>query len=1567
MKWSAFVIVIMVILSIFAGILINSFAGESVHKRSIQSLSSSIKTLDTVRAIPHLDWNGSFPYNLQALPFIMNGKVNVTAVGDVNGDGKVDVIFSSTDNDKIFVYFNRGTYTSVFPSLVLNDSDGINEPVDVSVVDGLLAVASHVTTASSTAETDTVKLYNLTSGKTMSLKPPSGATGVDYEITSLAVGDFNGDGKEDIAAAFSVNGTLSPTLKSKINIYFSPFTDNQTANETISVDGNIEKITAGNFRSVGEEDIAAVVNNRTDVLVFYPDSSGDFDSNDYSEHPVNYATTICAHDLNNDGIDELIVGDSGTGNVSIYNSNGGGDLPKWPSLNITGDSGVSAIAVGNFNPDAYPDIVVARKDVLVDGHDVPLNLRIYDGPWNFNGESISTPSRTIFAGYNVLDMKVADINGDGMDDLITCDYGGLNDYPSVPYVLYQRDGYLKGIADESLYGGLLPMGIAIGDINGDSLNDIVVAQTKANETGVFLNDGYGFPRFYSAVNATPGNPGFVALSNISNAYRDDIVVSHLHDGNLTLYSSSGDVLTLRTYMNTTYMVLFGDTRNESESDILVNSLTNPEIDIFLGAGFSNDSLPQVRVPLFNVSRDFSLINVMGEQYPELVVMYSTNITIYRQNTVSNFTPVEVIPNPSGYNGAAVAVGDFNGDGRDDLLAIYNSNTSFKSMYAIYPQNGGTIQNTSYISGNLTGRVRSVTVGDFNDDGVPDFAAVTNYNMVVVAYNDGSVFNYDYFATDPNPVYIASGDVNGDGKDDIVVSTDGPMYDASPAEVDMVDVYYQKDTKPIANISGPKEIYEGHYLNLSAENSTDTLSDISSLNYTWYVKNGSEWSFVSYGVNLSYFVKTQGNYTFMVVVRDKEGLSDNATKNVTVLDTVPVVNFTYYNAVEGQNTTFHANISAYDGVYEIKWDMNGDGIWDFYNTTWVNYTYTENGTYHVNLTVIDGDGSIGYVNKTVFIKDTVPTCNFSYSPKVIYEGEAVSFTASWKSYDPVVNWTWFISDNVLYGEDINYTFQENGTYTVTLQVRDSDGSVANSSKKLVVLDTQPTVNFTYSPQVVYEGESVNFTAHVESYDKIKSYFWDFGDGNYSTDKNPTHAFNKNGTYTVTLYVTDADGSNVSTSRVIVVKDVKPSVTLAYTNAVEGENTTFYVNITSYDGIKYVVLYFGDGKEVNITNPPNHLKIYHMYVRNGSYEASVFVMALDGDQASDAITVVVEDTLPRVVLRVVGLSVVKEDERVELSANGTTAYDGIKEYLWDFNYVNNHFTADKSTEVPYTFTSFPERGNYTVAVMVIDGDGSGALGFAKITVVNVPPVANFTYNITDNVVYVDGSHSYDTPSDKASLIYMWNFGDGSHVVYGMTAEHEYKKPGKYVITLIVKDNDGAESKMSKVIEIKTVPVTNGGTAGKTIGLILLILIPIIGGLLAALIYMRGKQAIIDDVYLISDSGLLIHHSTRRLKPDMDEDVLSSMLVAIQEFVKDAFKGETDVSLKSMDFGNKKIQIHRGKHLFLAVVSNRDVPKKLAGKISSILNDIEEKYGKVLENWDGDVSAFRGVEEILKKIWE
>ncbi len=129
---------------------------------------------------------------------------------------------------------------------------------------------------------------------------------------------------------------------------------------------------------------------------------------------------------------------------------------------------------------------------------------------------------------------------------------------------------------------------------------------------------------------------------------------------------------------------------------------------------------------------------------------------------------------------------------------------------------------------------------------------------------------------------------------------------------------------------------------------------------------------------------------------------------------------------------------------------------------------------------------------------------------------------------------------------------------------------------------------------------------------------------------------------------------------------------------------------------------------------------------------------------------------------------------------------------------------------------------------------------------------------------------------------------------------------------------------------------------------------------------RNTVIEDVFLLHRSGLLLKHYTRRLRPNVDSDVLSGMLVAVQDFVKDSFRGEKG-RLNEIRFGEIRIVITEGKWTIIAAVVRGARPFDIQPELGAALADLEAKYEDPLVDWDGTMDQIAEVDQIMSDLIE
>ncbi|MBI5742105.1 MAG: choice-of-anchor D domain-containing protein [Nitrospirae bacterium] len=160
------------------------------------------------------------------------------------------------------------------------------------------------------------------------------------------------------------------------------------------------------------------------------------------------------------------------------------------------------------------------------------------------------------------------------------------------------------------------------------------------------------------------------------------------------------------------------------------------------------------------------------------------------------------------------------------------------------------------------------------------------------------------------------------------------------------------------------------------------------------------------------------------------------------------------------------------------------------------------------------------------------------PYAATEGQAITLdgSASSDSDGSIVLYEWDINSDGTYDYTSStsartHTYTQQGTYTVTLRVKDDFGKTKTASATAIIADTSPSADFTASPSSGTTPLDVTFNNGSAGYDQPLTYVWDF-DNNGTADStviNPSYTFTGLGTYTVKLTVMDSDGSTRTLTR------------------------------------------------------------------------------------------------------------------------------------------------------------------------------------------------------------------------------------------------------------------------------------------------------------------------------------------------------------------------------------------------------------------------------------------------------
>ena len=305
-----------------------------------------------------------------------------------------------------------------------------------------------------------------------------------------------------------------------------------------------------------------------------------------------------------------------------------------------------------------------------------------------------------------------------------------------------------------------------------------------------------------------------------------------------------------------------------------------------------------------------------------------------------------------------------------------------------------------------------------------------------------------------------------------------------------------------------------------------------------------WDFGGLGTsdqqNPAFTFADNGSYDVTLTVTDSDGSTSTITQTVAVSDLAPTAAFTWIAQTEGTPIQFtDQSTTPHDPIVMWAWDFAGLGSSSDPNP---GFLFAESGTYAVTLTVIDADGSVSSITKNVAVGDLAPVAEFTWSPEPQNEGSPGQFTdQSTTPHDPIVSWSWnFAGLGTSTQQNPSFTFTKHGSLSVTLTVRDSDGSTSVVTHTVTILDMAPTAKFAWSPEPQAEGSPVQFTdLSTSPADLIASWSWQFAGLGTSVERNPKYTFPDDGVYSVSLTVTDSDGSTHTVTHDVSIYAVGPT--------------------------------------------------------------------------------------------------------------------------------------------------------------------------------------------------------------------------------------------------------------------------------------------------------------------------------------------------------------------------------------------------------------------------------------------
>ena len=669
------------------------------------------------------DGNGNFG---AAVSYPVGGGPTAIVTGDFNHDGHLDLAVANTSGQSVSILLGQGdgtfkaggSYSAGFGPLALGvgDFDGDGN-LDLAVVDFGTSNSGYVAI-----------LRGKPDGSFQEWLP---TYSIGEFAATIAVGDFNGDGKPDLAVGFAgTNGGASQVVI-LTNNGSGGFQSGAVL--TALVSGGIASVTAADFNGDGKLDLAAVSAYGTSVTIFQGNGNGTFNSVSSSPTVGRGPQWVAAGDLNGDGKMDLVTANYLDGTVSVLLGNGDETFANAVSYPV--GTQPFDLALADLNGDGKLDVSVVNSadnnvQVLLGGGDGTLRA----GTYRVSAKGSSQIASGDFNGDGIPDLAVFNLD-DTVTVLLGDGRGG-----------FQRSSTFSGCGQPT---NQTPGQIVEADFDGDGKTDLAIACNAPSASEVDLFRGNGDGSFQHLALIPIGNP-YGVVTILASDWNGDGIAELIYVLDDDEFSCSVPAGACQGILHTGENVGLkaGDFNGDGKVDFLVVQENNGEQAVALGDGTGN-----FQFSFLQESANSALVGDFNGDGLSDIEFYSFPNGLQAQAFLSNGdgsfrNGFELSSNRLG---VLQAVADFNGDGILDLLSV-------GPFGIFFGKDDGTFADSGIPS--IPFGVRSAAaIADFDGNGSPDVAIVDpNTGLLSVLINKNSFQPTSTSLSWPSAKAVAGGPV-----------------------------------------------------------------------------------------------------------------------------------------------------------------------------------------------------------------------------------------------------------------------------------------------------------------------------------------------------------------------------------------------------------------------------------------------------------------------------------------------------------------------------------------------------------------------------------------------------------------------------------------------------------------------------------------------------------------------------------------------------------------------------------------------------------------------------------------
>ena len=640
-------------------------------------------------------------------------------------------------------------------AVAVGDIDGDGKPD--------LAIANYGTSSN---PGNTVSVLRNTS----TLGTISYATKVDFATgsvpISLAIGDIDGDGKLDLVVTKYNDSSVSVLRNtgSSGSISFATKVDFATGSRPYSV-------AIGDLNGDGKPDLAVANNSSSTVSLFR--NTGSSGTISFATK-VNFTTgtnpqSVSIGDIDGDGKYDLVIANYSSNTVSVLrNIDSIGTISFASKIDFTTGTKPRSVAIGDMNGDGKLDLVISNYDVGFGNTVSVLRSTSTSGSVNFATKA------DFSTGSGPYTVALGDIDGDGKPDLATSNQNSNN----ISVLRNTSTTTTIGFSTKVDFGtGTYPLSLAISDLDGDGKLDFAIVNSGSNGIGNTVSVLRNNPQ---PVTAPP--PTIISLTPTKGKPTDTIVITGTNfnitpANNIVFFGATRALVRAATDSSLTVTIPIGATyapitilNTSTKLAAYSTQFFNPTFSPNKGSITTADIAPKVDFGTGLFPESLAIGDIDGDGKSDLVMnAWSNAVTILRNigspGTLSFDTNVYFT---TGSSPVEVAIGDIDGDGKLDLAtANFGSGGSGNTVSVLRnTSSSGTLSFATKVDFTTASAPNSVAIGDIDGDGKPDLVVIANpnSNTVSVLRNTGTIGTVSFankvdFGTGSYPGSLAIGDIN----------------------------------------------------------------------------------------------------------------------------------------------------------------------------------------------------------------------------------------------------------------------------------------------------------------------------------------------------------------------------------------------------------------------------------------------------------------------------------------------------------------------------------------------------------------------------------------------------------------------------------------------------------------------------------------------------------------------------------------------------------------------------------------------------------------------------------------